>query len=197
MQNKAYLLLVAITFFLSGCFSLHNEGNTLTSPESISPYVDMTDREIKAMSEDRIHALLNGAGAGYALTAELNSYPGPLHALELAAELSLTNEQEQTLKELFQEMKDEAKKVGAKIIDLETQFEEEFRNRRITLQDVEMMSQKIALLDGELRSIHLNAHLATAEIFSAEQIELYDQLRGYSMNNGSPHPSHQNHGKHH
>ena len=44
-----------------------------------SPYRDLADRPIKAMSPEKIDALNTGKGAGYALVAELNGYPGPRH----------------------------------------------------------------------------------------------------------------------
>ena len=37
---------------------------------------------------------LAGAGMGYAKAAELNSYPGPMHVLELADRLGLTPDQQ-------------------------------------------------------------------------------------------------------
>jgi hypothetical protein len=48
------------------------------------PYAGQQEREIKALSADEIKQYLAGAGMGYAKSAELNHYPGPGHALELA-----------------------------------------------------------------------------------------------------------------
>ncbi len=39
---------------------------------------------------------------------------------------------------------------------------------------------RIATLQGELRAIHLRAHLATRAIRSAAQVARYDELRGYT-----------------
>ena len=59
-----------------------------------SPYAGQQARDIKALSPDEIQGYLTGQGMGLAKAAELNGYPGPLHVLELAAELKLTEEQD-------------------------------------------------------------------------------------------------------
>jgi hypothetical protein len=60
-----------------------------------SPYAGEEARAIKALSDQEIEAYLSGQGMGYAKAAELNSYPGPKHVLELARELGLTPAQEE------------------------------------------------------------------------------------------------------
>src|SRR5687768_9587041 len=58
-----------------------------------SPYAGEEARDIKALSPEEIEGYQKGAGLGYAKPAELNSYPGPLHALEMAERLGLSEEQ--------------------------------------------------------------------------------------------------------
>ena len=58
-----------------------------------SPYAGEQSRDIKALSSTETNNLLNGAGMGYAKAAELNGYPGPMHVLELARPLGLTDAQ--------------------------------------------------------------------------------------------------------
>jgi hypothetical protein len=60
------------------------------------PYAGQHQREIKALSADEIKQYLAGAGMGYAKSAELNHYPGPGHALELADKLGLSDGQRRT-----------------------------------------------------------------------------------------------------
>ena len=50
-------------------------------------------REVKALSAEQMTALAAGRGMGSALAAELNGYPGPLHVLELADPLGLSEGQ--------------------------------------------------------------------------------------------------------
>ena len=58
-----------------------------------APYAGQDVREIKALSPERAEGLKAGAGLGYALAAELNGWPGPLHVLELADDLDLSSSQ--------------------------------------------------------------------------------------------------------
>jgi hypothetical protein len=59
---------------------------------------------MKALAPERIEDLLMGRGAGHALSAELNHYPGPKHVLDLATELPLTPMQQQQARDSFAAM---------------------------------------------------------------------------------------------
>ena len=72
-----------------------------TAAAESSPYAGLEGRAIKALSEEEIADLLAGRGAGMALPAELNHYPGPKHVLELAANLRLTPDQQAETRRLF------------------------------------------------------------------------------------------------
>ena len=52
---------------------------------------------------------------GLALAAELNGYPGPMHAIELADRLELSPEQRARLRALFDAMKAETIPIGARL----------------------------------------------------------------------------------
>ena len=54
------------------------------------PYAGLETRAIKTLSERQIADLNAGRGMGLALAAELNGYPGPMHAIELADRLNLS-----------------------------------------------------------------------------------------------------------
>ena len=41
------------------------------------------------------------------------------------------------------------------------------------------MTEHLGLMRGQLRAIHLLAHVEAAEVLTVEQIEGYDRLRGY------------------
>ncbi|MFV8830339.1 hypothetical protein [Alkalihalobacterium sp. APHAB7] len=192
MNRTIILLSLLIPFALAGCFSSTEEENSNELEAVTSPYVELTNQEIKALPEGRIQALLNGAGAGYALSAELNSYPGPLHTLELALELSLSDEQKEKTEKLYNGMKEEAQKIGEQIVNLELQLENAFRSKTITKNDVDNMTNQISILDGKLRSVHLNAHIDMIDVLTNEQIKLYDELRGYSSDH-----DHTDHNHHH
>lgn len=54
------------------------------------PYAGQHERELKALSVEEVNQYTAGAGMGYAKSAELNHFPGPMHVLELAEPLKLT-----------------------------------------------------------------------------------------------------------
>ena len=73
-----------------------------------APYAGMQDRPIKALSDQQLADLRAGKGMSLALPAELNGYPGPSHALELAGPLKLSATQRARTQELFTQMQREA-----------------------------------------------------------------------------------------
>jgi hypothetical protein len=77
------------------------------------PYAGEHTRDIKSLSQKEIEDLRAGAGMGYARAAELNSYPGPSHVLELADQLGLSLEQRAATKRLMDAHKAEARAIGA------------------------------------------------------------------------------------
>ena len=144
-----------------------------------SPYARQETREIKALSPDEIQAYMTGQGMGLAKAAELNGYPGPLHVLELAAELKLTEEQKQQTEEIRQVMLLEAKRLGPLIVENERQLDALFASGTIDETKVGVLVADIARLQGELRTAHLQAHLELKQILTPEQIKRYAELRGY------------------
>src|SRR5437588_3273005 len=76
------------------------------------PYAGLEARSIKALSEQQIADLRAGRGMGLALAAELNGYPGPMHVLELAEPLGLSDQQRAKMQELFAAVKAEAVPLG-------------------------------------------------------------------------------------
>ena len=97
------------------------------------PYANLQTRSIKTLSDQQIADLNAGRGMGLALAAELNGYPGPIHAIELAGELHLSPEQITKLRALFEAMKAEAIPLGASLISQERELNNAFANRTITL----------------------------------------------------------------
>ena len=62
-------------------------------PQTHQPYAGLQARPVKALSDQQIADLKAGRGMGLALAAELNGYPGPMHVLELATPLGLSDDQ--------------------------------------------------------------------------------------------------------
>src|SRR6516164_1576275 len=144
------------------------------------PYAGLQSRSIKTLSDQQIADLNAGRGMGLALAAELNGYPGPIHAIELAEQLHLSADQVSKLKTLFEEMKAETIPIGAALISQERQLNDSFANRTITLTSLETTTKEIGTTQAALRAAHLKYNLATVDVLTPEQVARYNELRGYN-----------------
>lgn len=144
-----------------------------------SPYAGWQDREIKAISAERIDALRSGKGAGYALSAELNGYPGPRHVLDLADELELSPDQRQATKRLFMSMRAEVIPLGEALIEAEHLLETLFRKGRAEEKTIAALTAEIGAREGRLRAAHLKYHVEMTALMDVVQRDTYNRLRGY------------------
>jgi Spy/CpxP family protein refolding chaperone len=158
-----------------------------------SPYSGQHDRDIKALSPEEVNQYLSGAGMGYAKSAELNHFPGPMHALELADRLSLTEEQRRKTQELMRAHKAEARAIGAKLVEAERALEALFRSGQVDKTQLEKAVRHAASLQGEYRLSHLETHRRMRALLTDEQVRRYDHLRGYSAPGGQGGSTHKHH----
>ncbi len=154
---------------------------SVRAQEHHSPYAMQQDRQIKAISVDEVRDYLEGRGMGLAKAAELNQYPGPLHVLEVAERLQLSNAQRERIEEVRKGMLREAKELGGAIVERELELDRLFAGRKIGEGRLRTLVGEIARLQGELRVAHLRAHLEMRKVLTPEQIERYDELRGYRV----------------
>jgi hypothetical protein len=148
--------------------------------ETKNPYAGQERRTVKALSADEIEGLREGAGLGFAKSAELNSYPGPLHALDLAGELGLTAAQIDAITAARREVKAEAVRLGPALLEAEARLETVFAEKRADGPEVFRLLGEIAAIYAKLRFVHLNAHIRIRPLFTPHQIATYDRLRGYA-----------------
>jgi Spy/CpxP family protein refolding chaperone len=144
-----------------------------------SPYAGQQSREIKALSAEQIVQYRSGEGMGFALAAELNHYPGPKHVLDLATALELSGEQLVEVTRIRDAMQADARRIGEWIIGRERRLDHAFAAGTVDDATVRARVDEIARLQGELRYVHLRAHVAVRRLLTAEQIRLYDAMRGY------------------
>jgi Spy/CpxP family protein refolding chaperone len=156
----------------------------------VSPYAGQQHRAIKALSAEEMRDLAEGRGMGLAKAAELNGFPGPLHVLELAGELHLTPAQRAATEALFQRMLAEAKRLGASILEAEADLERRFAERRIDRARLQAATAALAALQGELRVVHLAAHLDQVVLLTADQVTTYNARRGYAEHGPGHFPKH-------
>lgn len=144
-----------------------------------SPYAGEQERRVKAFSNERLAGLEAGRGLGYAKAAELNGYPGPKHVLELADELDLDADQRRHTEALYETMRERASALGRELIEAEAELDAAFDGGDITRQLLVEHVSSAARIESELRLVHLQTHLEQAELLTEDQIETYNQLRGY------------------
>lgn len=149
-----------------------------------SPYAGQEGRAIKALDQAFLEGLREGAGLGFAKSAELNGYPGPAHLLEHKAEIPLTPQQAVAIQDIFERMRADAIRLGAALIDAETELEMAFRGGRIDEGQMNALTSAAGKARTEVRARHLAAHLEATALLQPEQIERYNALRGYGMSRG-------------
>ncbi|NBD95159.1 MAG: hypothetical protein GVY11_01620 [Gammaproteobacteria bacterium] len=151
-----------------------------SAAQSQSPYAGQADRSVKALSAERIAGLEAGRGLGYAMAAELNGYPGPKHVLELADELALSEAQRERTRSLFERMQERAAALGRELVAAETELDRAFAERDISPERLGELVAASARIEGDLRRVHLAAHLDQAGLLDPEQVAEYMRLRGYA-----------------
>jgi Spy/CpxP family protein refolding chaperone len=172
------------TIFLSAAALLVSAAASLA--ETASPYADQRQRSIKALSDQEISDLTEGRGLGMAKAAELNSYPGPLHVLEFATVLNLADTQRAATQSLYARMRERAQPLGIRIIEAERELDRAFVDGTISTTELRSRLTAIAALQGELRAVHLETHLAQRSVLTPQQVAKYDALRGYHANVTEP-----------
>ena len=188
---RTFMAVLTVLLLCSGCIGEEESADHAASEHSsgeassTQPYAGLENRSIRSLSEKQVEDLLAGRGAGYALAAELNHYPGPVHVLELGGDLKLSAEQEQAVRDIYLAMQDEAKTLGRELVDLEVQLDKSFRDGDIDEENLTRLTSEIANVEARLRETHLAAHLKTKDVLNSEQITEYDRLRGYAGEGGN------------
>ncbi|MGC1172426.1 Spy/CpxP family protein refolding chaperone [Polaromonas sp.] len=179
MTTQLTLKLIAVSALLMGAggtFGQHSHQPSLNA----SPYAGQQTREIKALSPAQTADLQAGKGMELAKAAELNGYPGPMHTLELAAQLNLSAEQKQASEALMTRHKAEARNLGAQLVEAERGLDQAFASRQIDAARLAAHTERIGQLQALLRKSHLETHLLQSALLTPEQITRYAQLRGYA-----------------
>jgi Spy/CpxP family protein refolding chaperone len=151
-------------------------------------YAGQESREIKALSATEIEQYRAGAGMGFAKPAELNRYPGPMHVLELAEKLGLSEQQRAATQQLMDAHKAHARAIGAKLVEAESRLESLFRAGKVDDRDLARAVSEAAAVQGEYRLSHLETHRRMRALLTGEQVARYDELRGYAPAPAGNHP---------
>ena len=119
-------------------------------------------------------------GSRLAREAELNRFPGPKHLLDLKAELDLAGDRIRRIEAIYAKMKAEAVAKGEEILRAERHLADLFASGRPLVAEVARMTGHLGVMRGQLRAIHLLAHIEAARELTPGQIEGYQRLRGYA-----------------
>lgn len=157
----------------------HGGGGHGGGRHAAGPYAGFQGREAAGLSAEEVADLRAGRGMGFALPAELNFYPGPLHALELAGPLRLSEAQRTQFAAQVDAMRREVIPLGEALIAAERALDAVFRRGTATAAEVDAATEAAALARGRVRAAHLRVHLATREAMTPEQRVAYARLRGY------------------
>jgi hypothetical protein len=164
--------LLVVLLLLPGCLETGADQGTPGYPE-------LRQSPVRGLTESEIESLRAGEGMGYALAAELNGYPGPKHVLDLAKDLGLNESQRRSTQAVRNAMLGEAIRLGNQLVAAYEELDNAFRDGTITASRLILLTERIGALEGQLRSIHLAAHIEMFGILTHEQIRLYVELRGY------------------
>jgi Spy/CpxP family protein refolding chaperone len=141
------------------------------------------------VSDEQRSQYLNGEGMGLAKAAELNHYPGPRRVLDIADKLGLSTDQLAATRALFDDVHMKAQVLGKQLLAREDELDALFREQHADADKVRQLTAEIANLQGQLRALHLTAHVRERALLSAEQVTKYDALRTY-VPGESPAPLH-------
>jgi Spy/CpxP family protein refolding chaperone len=170
IMAKTAILIVCATLAAACAANSHEHG---------SPYAGQQSRAVKALSNEELNGYLAGAGMGFAKAAELNRYPGPMHALENEAALDLTTSQRDALADLMRRHKEEARALGAEVVRLEGELDALFAQKRATADAVDRKLAEIGTAQARVRGSHLKTHIEATALLTPAQVERYVVLRGY------------------
>ncbi|WP_170470162.1 hypothetical protein [Ruegeria arenilitoris] len=175
MATKRFALLVAI--LPSVAFTQTHSGNHNTIP---SAYAGEETRLIKSLSEQDLEEIARGGGWGLARAAELNGVPGPMHLLEIADQIGLTEEQRHEIELIRAQMQADAIQAGEHFIEMEQALDLAFQQGVPTAETLERLVMQAGAARAALRLVHLNAHLLTLTLLTDAQVSQYSVLRGYT-----------------
>jgi Spy/CpxP family protein refolding chaperone len=160
----------------------------MAAAQGVHPSALEPARAAKALSAEETRDLLEGRGMGLAKAAELNHHPGPMHVLELAGPLGLSETDAAMVRKVFEGMRIEARALGREIVAAEGELDRLFARGHADADAIEALTAKIGALQGKLRAVHLKAHLAIRPMLAAETVARYDALRGYADADRGQHP---------
>ncbi len=151
-----------------------------------SPYAGQQNRTITSLSAEDQAALAAGQGWGLAKPAELNGVPGPAHLLELAQKIGLSADQMEKLKQLYAQMREQAIALGHEYMQAERSLDDYFKASQFSDAQLRAKVDQASQALANLRYLHLSYHHRALSVVTPEQVQRYNELRGYAKIKDDP-----------
>ena len=174
MKVTNVVLALALSGFPAAAQEAHHDCPQMTGSNEAHAAMNKS-----GVPDEQRSQYLNGEGMGFAKDAELNHYPGPRHVLDIADKLGLSPDQLAATRALFDDVHAKAQALGTQLLAREDELAALFRDQHADGDKVRQLTAEIANLQGQLRSLHLTAHIRERALLSAEQVTKYDALRNY------------------
>jgi Spy/CpxP family protein refolding chaperone len=154
----------------------HNGMFRRTIVVTVLALVSTTMANAQTFPPDR-DVLEKGEGGGMGMLAEMYGYPGPKHLLDIHDSLRMGPGQVQRIANLYDEMRAAAAGKGQMIIVKEEELEDLFGSGRADEPTVRKLASEIGRMRGDLRAVHLTAHLKAWGLLTEEQRTRYKAIR--------------------
>jgi Spy/CpxP family protein refolding chaperone len=174
MKLTNVVLAVALSGLPAAAEQVHHDCPQITGSNHARAAMNQS-----GVSDEQRSEYLNGEGMGLAKDAELNHYPGPRHVLDIADKLGLSPDQLAATRALFDDVHTKAQALGRQVLAREDELDALFREQHADADKVRQLTSEIASLQGQLRALHLTAHVRERALLSAEQVGRYDALRNH------------------
>ena len=184
MKFLNVVLAIALAGLPAAAQEVHHDCPMMTGSNTANAAMNKS-----GVSDEQRSQYLNGEGMGLAKAAELNHYPGPRHVLDIADKLGLSPDQLAATRALFDDVHTKAQTLGERLLAREDELDAMFREQRANADKVRQLTAEIANLQGQLRALHLTAHVRERALLSSEQVAQYDALRAY-LPGENPAPQH-------
>lgn len=142
-------------------------------PSYAADNIPLVPVENTALTKEEVDAYLTGKSLGMARVAEMNHFPSPRRVLKMKEALVLDNPQKNRTILLNKKMRKYAIRAGRQIVQKEKLLNEIFKQDNIDELALKKLVKEIAALKGELRFIHLQAHIAQRNFLTEDQIAVY------------------------
>jgi hypothetical protein len=120
--------------------------------------------------------LLKGDAAGQTLFAEQHGYPPAQKILSFKDQLGLTKDQVKKINEMLTNLPVSATIKGQEIVEAEEDVHKLFESGSISEKILRAKLERIGIMRGDLRFVHLQIYLREKQILSAKQWERLKEL---------------------